>query len=157
MFMSRRLFFKNSARALGGGASLFVPHVMRAQHWANCHSGKQVATFQQANAKTKIAVFSDWCEGDCEMRAAILTLNSNGTGTFASQVCTHFTHSKDIWHFYVELAVSPISSTYLTTYSWDGPKMSEQDHPLYHAWQVAFHIPTGTFQNATCARATSCC
>ena len=158
MTMTRRQFLQETTRSISGLVLLTaVPTVLRAQHWANCQSGKQVVPFTQLNSTTKIARFSDWHEGDCEMQGASLTLQSNGTGVFQSQVCTHFTHSKDIWHFYVELAVDQNSSKLLTSYSWDGPKMSEQDQPLYHPWKANFRIPTGVFASARYARATSCC
>lgn len=127
-----------------------------AQHWANCSSGKQTVQFKSINATTKVATFSDWREGDCEMQSAQITITPT-TFTFNAQVCTHFTHSKDIWHFYVELAKDTTSSTYLTEYSFDGPKMSEQDKPLYHAWSYTHGLPGGAFAQIKYARATSCC
>lgn len=158
MRVSRRRFLQQSTEGLGGLAALtLLPTALRAQHWANCQSGKQVIAFKQLNATTKVAVFNDWHEGDCEMQGARLTLQSNGSGSFQSQVCTHFTHSKDIWHFYVELAADAQSSTFLTVYTWDGPKMSEQDRPLFHPWQVNFSLPGGDFTRVLYARATSCC
>jgi hypothetical protein len=158
MLSTRRSFLSKTTRSLGGiVAATMMPKIGHAQHWANCHSGKQVVPFAQANATTKIATFSDWHEGDCEMQGASITLHRDGTGLFHSQVCTHFTHSKDIWHFYVELAADANAPVFLTEYTWNGPQMSEQDHPLFHDWPVSFRLPGGTFDQIKFARATSCC
>ena len=157
MIVSRRKFMHSAGCGLAG-MSATLPRFAHglAPAWANCSKGTQTQPFKQVSADVKVAYFDDWRLGDCELFGANLTLNhSKGTGTFTGNVCTHFTHSKDIWHFYVELAEVAVSSTYLTIFQWDGPKMSEQDKPLFHSWTENFRYSEST--RVKFARATSCC
>ncbi len=167
MLSTRRQFLQRSTQGLGGLAAIaMLPQTAHADELQNilnvfggqnCSSGKQTAGFRQINGSSKVASFTDWREGDCELQGAQITLNTNGTGVFSAQVCTHFTHSKDIWHFYVELGKDANSALHYTSYKWDGPKMSEQDHPLFHTWTVNFKVAPDAVSLIQYARATSCC
>ena len=145
--------------AAAGGAALPIARGHAAPfQWANCASGTSTSAFATANSTTRVATFADWRLGDCELHGARITLSSNGTGAFQAQVCTHFTHSKDIWHFGVELIGDALNSpNFYTLFSWNGPQMSEQDRPLFHTWSEIFKVDPQLFKQVTHARATSCC
>ena len=125
-----------------------------------CAQGTKTVAFRTVAGTYREAAFPDWKEGDCELRGATIRLKGDGSGVFQAQVCTHFTHSKDVWHFYVQLATTAAAGErYLEAFRWDGPKMSEQDHPLFHNWTVNFKFEWQQVfgQPSLYARASSCC
>ena len=143
---------------LGAAAALpgVAAHALQFK-WANCSSGTRTSPFATASKTARIATFADWRIGDCELQSASLTINASGAGSFSAQVCTHFTHSKDIWHFGVALLGAANDQNFYTLFSWDSPPLSEQDRPLFHSWSESFHVDPQLFHKANFARATSCC
>ncbi len=85
----------------------------------------------------------DWKLGDCELRQASLRISGNFL-IFIGQVCTHFTHTKDVWHIHLVLFTrnntDPSRKIVLLDKSFDGQRMSEQDKPLFHNWAARFPI-----------------
>jgi hypothetical protein len=109
----------------------------------NCSSGTMNLGF---GAGLNTGVYSTrtlgpWKLGDCELSDAAITFD-HGKGVFDAHVATHFTHSKDIWHFKMRVLTGtfgkPSEQTEQFATSWDSPPLSEQDNPLFHHWVVNF-------------------
>jgi hypothetical protein len=110
--------------------------------------------------KTECSV-PDWKLGDCELKQASLRISANFL-IFNGQVCTHFTHTKDVWHIHLLLFTrnntDPSRKIVLLDKSFDGPQMSEQDKPLFHNWAARFPINNQAAQARRLAvQITSCC
>ena len=98
---------------------------------------------------------ADWKLGDCELKDAPLTITPGNFVIFNGLVCTHFTHTKDVWHIHLQILQG---SQTLLDQSFSGPQMSEQDKPLFHTWNARFplHGATAGHHNIG-AKITSCC
>ncbi len=154
MAFTRRSFVRKAAILSGGtfGLACFPLKVL-----GDCASEKRTPSLIDVDSNTKRANLGDWHLGDCELKNATITIRSDGSGTFDSQVCTHFTHSKDVWHLHLDIGPYVNAPGTLGTFQWDGPRMSERDNPLFHAWKVDFRIDAGSFKLMHNARVTSCC
>jgi hypothetical protein len=87
--------------------------------------------------------------GDCEIKGMTLTILPGAISIFNAQVCTHFTHTKDVWHMRLRI-LSRLVDKPSQLYSWfdhtfDGPQMSEKDVPLFHDWSATFTIQADVF------------
>ena len=95
MSTTRRLFLSKSIAATSGFvAAACLPRIA----YAGCTSSTQGFEFNHDN----VATIPDWKVGDCELRQASLRVSGNFI-ILNSQVCTHFTHTKDVWHMTVQL------------------------------------------------------
>jgi hypothetical protein len=104
--------------------------------------------------------------GDCEIKAMTLTILPGALSIFNAQVCTHFTHTKDVWHMRLRI-LSTLVAKPQQIYSWfdhtfDGPQMSEKDVPLFHDWTETFIIQADVFDppdmySPAYAEITDCC
>jgi len=153
MFNRRQFVYKGTK--LAGAA--FAIGCLPVTALADCQSEKRTPALIDIDANTKKATLDPWHLGDCELKDATITIRSDGSATFDSQVCTHFTHSKDVWHLYLDVGPYVNSPGTLGTFQWDGPQMSEQDNPLFHHWKIDFRIDAGNFKLMHNARITSCC
>jgi hypothetical protein len=87
----------------------------------------------------------DLSAGDeCRMKGgAHCILQSNGHGSFRSQVMTKYTHTKDVWHH--TMLVRYVDGTYAVVWYGDGPEMSEMDHPIWHDLNADFTFDASKF------------
>jgi hypothetical protein len=95
--------------------------------------------------------------GDCELKDASLTnLPGGHVVVFNAQVCTYFTHTRDVWH--IQLKIFQSGQGTLLNQSFSGPQMSEQDKPFFHSWTARFPLhPTANGPRGLAATITSCC
>jgi hypothetical protein len=162
MSETRRFFVKKALQATGGvlvAASLPIK-----SYAGGCKSDTASFEFARNNETGQLQInLPDWKLGDCELRQGVVTLFSNGSGIFSSQVCTHFTHHKDVWNLHLRIYSRSVpGSNNKPTYfydgpTWAGPQMSEQDNPLFHSWQEKFLLGTRALKYGLAAEITSCC
>ena len=154
MSSTRRIFIREASRFTGGLAVVvFVPSIL--------HAGCTSSTASYEFNHDGVISLPDWKLGDCELKQASLHISGNFI-ILNSQVCTHFTHTKDVWHMTVDVFTrdntDPSKIIPLGTGKMDGPQMSEQDHPLFHSWNARFGFNTTAAKgHRTAAKVTSCC
>jgi hypothetical protein len=154
---TRRLFIKNSI--VGLTAMTFRP----LDAFSDCRSETKIlgfsALFQNGTSTYSTGTKSRKL-GDCELRDLIISLQGS-RGFFEGKVCTHFTHTKDVWHLRLQFVTGSeaIASSQHVVFdrSWDGPQMSEQDDPLFHPWHETFPTDPAMDKGKIYARITSCC
>jgi hypothetical protein len=154
MSTTRRVFVKKAVAVTSGlAAVVFVPRIA----FAGCSSSTRSYEFNHDG----VVNIEDWKLGDCELKQASLHVSGNFI-ILNSQVCTHFTHTKDVWHitaqvFYRDNA-NPTKEIVVATGKMDGPQMSEQDHPLFHTWNARFGFnPALVSGRRFAVNITSCC
>jgi len=150
---TRRLFLRRTVTAAGGSIAVTC---LPAQLHGACKSSTE--SFEMENGMLSVP---DWKLGDCELKQASLRISGNFL-IFNGQVCTHFTHTKDVWHIHLLLftrnSTDPSRKIVLLDKSFDGPQMSEQDKPLFHNWAARFPINNQAAQARRLAvQITSCC
>jgi hypothetical protein len=154
MSTTRRLFVKNVIAASSGSVAVAcLPRIA----FAGCSSSTRAYEFNHDS----VATLEDWKLGDCELKQASLRLSGNYI-ILNSQVCTHHTHTKDVWHMSVELVTrdnsNPSKEIVLGTGKMDGPRMSELDKPLFHTWNARFAFNAQLVKGRRfAAKITSCC
>jgi hypothetical protein len=154
MFSTRRFFVRNALQTIGGLTAVsLLPRTV----FAGCKSDTAGFDFNHEGQ----AVIPDWKLGDCELRST--TLRASGNFIIANgQVCTHHTHTKDVWHMKIEIITRPPTNPsqviVIGSGNIDGPKMSELDKPLFHPFtgRIAFN-PQLAHGHGFAARVTSCC
>ena len=154
MSTTRRFFLKKAVSATGG---LVAVTLFPRTGFAGCTSNTMSLNFNDEG----IVTIPDWKVGDCELKQATLRISGNYI-ILNSLVCTHHTHTKDVWHMTVELitrdAANPTQVIVLGTGHLNGPKMSELDKPLFHVWNDRFGFnPQVAKGRRFAARITSCC
>ena len=157
---SRRLFVKHSILVLT--VMTFRPLKV----FGDCSSETKLlgfgASFQHGEIPKYTAqdLSKSWKLGDCELKNFYVSLQGD-RGSFGAQVCTHFTHHKDVWHLRMQFVTGsealPSSQHVVFDRSWDGPQMSEKDDPLFHPWQETFSIDPAMDKGKIYVRAISCC
>lgn len=159
MELTRRIFAKQAAGAVGGLAlAAFVPRAA----FAGCTSRTQLFNFVNSPATGQPQVtIPDWKLGDCELKNAALHISGNFV-ILNAQVATHHTHTHDVWHMTVDVFTrdnqNPSKIIVLATGKFDGPQMSEQDHPLFHQWDARFQFNADVIKGKRIgARVNSCC
>jgi hypothetical protein len=157
MLTTRRSFVVKTVRATGGAiAVVCLPRIA----FAGCSSSTR--SFEFVNQLDQlVATIDDWKLGDCELKQASLRISGNFV-ILNAQVCTHFTHTKDVWHMTVQLVTrtntDPNKEIVLATGKFDGPQMSEQDKPLFHTWTGRFGFNANSIKGKRfAAKVTSCC
>jgi hypothetical protein len=157
MTSTRRAFVRKAVSATGGMiATICLPRVA----FADCTTNTRSLQFVNINDQ-QVVTIDDWRLGDCELKQATLRIS----GSFVilnAQVCTHFTHTKDVWHMTVELVTrtnsDPNKEIVLASGKFDGPQMSEQDKPLFHTWTGRFEFNANAIKGKRfAAKVTSCC
>jgi len=115
--------------------------------------------FQDRNKKENVACITmsfatdPWHVGDCEMRGLRLTVCSNGTGNFTSEVTTHHTVFGDVWHIHFDL--KGINGLVLfTTRTFDSPTMHDD---VFRPFNGDFLFPDYIYNSITSATAWSSC
>jgi hypothetical protein len=157
MTTTRRSFVRKAVSATGGMiATICLPRAV----FAGCSSSTQSFAFADINDQ-QVATIADWKLGDCELKQATLRISGNFV-ILNGQVCTHFTHTKDVWHMTVQLVTrsntDPSKEIVLASGKFDGPQMSEQDKPLFHTWSARFGINANALKgHRFAAKVTSCC
>jgi hypothetical protein len=88
---TRRLFVK---KAFNTGAGLIAAPYLPNTAYAGCasvtHDYNLLQQVGQPIPGRKV--------GDCEIKGMTLTVLPGAISLFNAQVCTHFTHKKDVWH-----------------------------------------------------------
>ena len=140
MLNSRRSFIRTVAKTAGG---IYAIASRPIPTYAGCSSSIAQFDITQSSFAETIPGMK---LGDCEMKTMRLQLGSNGEGYFTTQVGTHFTHGKDVWHLRIQI-LSPSRANASQFISWfdqtfDGPQMSEKDNPLFHDWAIVFKFPS---------------
>jgi hypothetical protein len=154
MSTTRRLFVKKAIAATSGSVAIAcLPPIA----FAGCSSNTRSYAFNNDG----IVNIEDWKLGDCELKQASLRVSGNYI-ILNSQVCTHFTHTKDVWHFTAQIFyrdnANPSKEIVVTTGKLDGPQMSEQDKPLFHTWNARFAFNATAVKGRRFAvNITSCC
>ena len=154
MSSTRRLFVRNAVQAMGG---LAVASLVPAVAFAGCTSNTASFNFNHDGE----VVLPDWKVGDCELKQATLRVSGNFI-ILNGLVCTHHTHTKDVWHMKIEIITRPPNDPsqviVIGSGTIDGPKMSELDHPLFHPYngRIGFN-PQLAHGRGFAARVTSCC
>ena|SRR5215831_12985408 len=153
---TRRLFVKRALTAAGG---LVTATGLPQESYAGCTSATRsyvVARPEDVESRVNIA---DWKLGDCELKDASVTITPTNVIIFNGQVCTHFTHTKDVWHIHLQLLTKYPQKVIWFDKSFVGPQMSEQDKPLFHSWSESFPFnPSGaTLPRRMQLDITSCC
>jgi hypothetical protein len=154
MSTTRRFFVKKAIAATSGLVAVAcLPRIA----FAGCSSSTRGYEFDHDG----VATLEDWKLGDCELKQASLRVSGSYI-ILNSQVCTHFTHTKDVWHMTVRLVTrdnsNPSKEIVLATGKMDGPQMSEQDKPLFHPWNSRFGFsPQLVKGRRFAAKITSCC
>ena len=92
--------------------------------------------------QTKSLSWGHMSAGDCEMQAATVTFDSNGAGTFTSQVKTDHTHSGDVWHATIT-AENASGQGLFGLPTFDSMRMDD-NHPWY-SWSVDFQYDPANF------------
>jgi hypothetical protein len=142
MSNTRRFFFKKAFAAAG---SLVAVTNLPSNAYAGCASVTKdfdlLPQVGQPIPGRKV--------GDCEIKGMTLTILPGAISEFNAQVCTHFTHTKDVWHMRLRI-LSKLVDKPSQLYSWfdhtfDGPQMSEKDVPLFHNWTETFIIQADVF------------
>jgi hypothetical protein len=160
MSHTRRRFVKDTLVATGG---LLVAACLPAKSYGSCASEEKLLP-GSASFVNGVTIHSwsvdNWRLGDCELKNALITFRKH-RGVFTAQVCTHFTHTKDVWHFRIQLFTGNPTDKNTQSIrfdkSWDGPEMSELDNPLFHAWREEFTIDPSINLGKVWLRAISCC
>jgi hypothetical protein len=154
MSSTRRFFVRNAFQTIGGLAAVsLLPRTVV----AGCKSDTASFDFNHDG----VAVIPDWKLGDCELRNAFLRVSGNVI-LLNSQVCTHHTHTHDVWHMKIEIITRPPSNPsqviVIGSGSVVGPPMSELDNPLFHPFNrgISFN-PQLAHGRGFAARVTSCC
>ena len=147
--------------AVAFGIALTSTSALAQFDFQTCHTDTKTLSFTSVDGHTKRILVGDWNKpggSDCELQNLELTVHDDGTGTYNSSVCTHFTHGKDIWHTRVVLLGAVVNAPgELASFQWDGPKMSERDKPLYHPFNTTFTFNKAYFPNIRNASITGCC
>lgn len=162
MSHTRRQFVRDALVATGG---LFVAACLPAKSYGSCASEERILP-GSASLVNGVSIHSwsvdNWKLGDCELKNAVISFRDREhKGVFTAQVCTHFTHTKDVWHFRIQLFTGSFNdkAAQLIRFdkSWDGPKMSELDNPLFHPWREEFTYDPSIDLGKVWLRAISCC
>jgi len=150
---TRRLFMKRAFTTAGG---LVAVTCLPPEAYAGCSSQTRNYRFSDFPEQQTVQI-SDWKLGDCELKNASLTILPGGQFVvFNGLVCTHFTHTKDVWH--IQLKILQSGQGTLLKQSFSGPPMSEQDKPLFHSWNVRLPLhPKANGPHGLAATITSCC
>ena len=160
MLDTRRYFLKKAITTAGG---LAAASVLPRLSYAGCTSSTRNFEFTDIiGSGTFTANIPDWKVGDCELKDSSLTLTPGNFIIFKGQVATHHTHTKDVWHFHLQLFTrnnpNPSQKVILFDRTFDGPNMSEQDKPLFHTWTFRSPFnPRGTAFRRIAAEVISCC
>src|SRR5690348_2789533 len=134
---SRRTFMR---KALAASGLITVSTYVGSSAAQNCTKQTRLlgwgASMRDGRTFYSIGI-PEWGLGDCEIRNVVIdTVAGTGVGNFRAEVATHFTHSKDVWHFQLELFTGdpnvPSQQTVLFNQTWDGSPMSERDNPKFH-------------------------
>jgi hypothetical protein len=161
MSHTRRLFVKKAITATSGllAATCLLPK----SYGFGCKSESRILGFGASDVDRVVTYglrIDDWILGDCELKNVDISFQGD-RGVFKGQVCTHFTHEKDVWHFRLKLFTGnpeiPSSQKVRFDQTWIGPQMSEKDNPLFHPWYVKFTFDPSINLGSLYGQAISCC
>src|SRR5262245_15291338 len=129
MFDTRRLFIARAFLTTGG---LVAATCLPRESFGGCAS--ETRSYRFSDTDNPVVHIQDGKLGDGALKEASLTITPGGDSViFRAQVCTHFTHTKDVWNMHLQIFQG---SQTLLDQSIKGPQMSEQDKPLFHVWHA---------------------